>query len=255
MTITQDTDTFTTDWQRWHAQRVGAAKAAYGLAAVTGTHWLGAEPAEYPGVPGRWSVRDGRVVGTDVVGAPLDLEVGTAWRLGETDLEVRVLSRGDDVAIRVVDPAAETRSALVDIDAYEPDPAWVVQGRFAPADAGATITIDHADGAVLDDPLAGRIEVELDGETHSLAAFPQADGGLQVSFSDTTSGSETARFRFVTTTAPDDQGRVSIDFNRAYLPPSTFTAHYLCPLPPAGNRLATAIRAGEKLPRTSADDA
>ncbi|MBJ7289352.1 DUF1684 domain-containing protein [Williamsia sp.] len=255
MTITQDTDTFTTDWQRWHAQRVGAAQAAYGLAAVTGTHWLGREPTEYPGVPGRWSVRDGHVIGTEVVGAPLDLEVGTAWRLGETDLEVRVLSRGDDVAIRVVDPAAETRAALIDIDAYEPDRTWVVDGRFTAADAGATITIDHADGAALDDPLAGHIEVDLDGEAQSLAAFPVAGGGLQVSFSDATSGSETARFRFVTTAAPDDHGRVSVDFNRAYLPPSTFTDHYLCPLPPAQNRLSAPIRAGEKVPRTTGDHA
>ncbi|GGF36868.1 DUF1684 domain-containing protein [Williamsia phyllosphaerae] len=255
MTITRDTDTFTTDWQRWHAQRVGAAKAAYGLAAVTGTHWIGAEPSDYPGVPGRWSVRDGRVVGTDVVGAPLDLEVGTAWRLGDTDLEVRVLSRGDDVAIRVVDPAAETRSELLDIDAFEPDPAWVVQGRFTAAESDATITVDHADGAVLDDPLAGHIAVVLDGETHSLAAFPVAGGGLQVSFSDATSGSETARFRFVTTAAPDDEGGVSIDFNRSYLPPSTFTAYYLCPMPPEQNRLSVDIRAGEKLPRTTADHA
>ena len=255
MTITTDTDTFTTDWQRWHAQRVGAAKAAYGLAAVTGTHWLGADPAQYPGLPGQWSVRGGCAVGTGVVGAPLEVEVGTVLRLGGTDLEVRVLSRGDDVAVRVVDPAAPTRSELVDIDAYEPDPAWVVEGRFTAATADATITIDHADGAVLDDPLAGHIEVDLGGVTRSLAAFPVANGGLQVSFSDATSGSETARFRFVVAAAPDDEGSVTIDFNRAYLPPSTFTAHYLCPLPPTENRLDTAIRAGEKLPRTTRDDA
>ena len=39
---------------------------------------------------------------------------------------------------------------------------------------------------------------------------------------------------------------VVVDFNRAYLPPCAFSDFYVCPLPPAGNRLSTPIRAGEK---------
>mgnify|MGYP002718266957 CR=1 FL=1 len=46
--------------------------------------------------------------------------------------------------------------------------------------------------------------------------------------------------------APGADGRVVLDFNRAYNPPCAFTAFATCPLPPDGNRLDLAIEAGEK---------
>ena len=46
--------------------------------------------------------------------------------------------------------------------------------------------------------------------------------------------------------APLSAERVDLDFNRAYNPPCVFTPFATCPLPPPGNRLPVAIRAGEK---------
>ena len=45
---------------------------------------------------------------------------------------------------------------------------------------------------------------------------------------------------------PGADGRVQVDFNRAYNPPCAFTAFATCPLPPPENRLDLAITAGEK---------
>jgi uncharacterized protein (DUF1684 family) len=41
-------------------------------------------------------------------------------------------------------------------------------------------------------------------------------------------------------------GQVVLDFNKAYNPPCAFTPYATCPLPPAENRLAVRIEAGEK---------
>ncbi|UFS57954.1 DUF1684 domain-containing protein [Subtercola endophyticus] len=41
-------------------------------------------------------------------------------------------------------------------------------------------------------------------------------------------------------------GTVTLDFNRAYLPPCAFSYHFNCPMPPAQNRLTVPITAGEK---------
>ncbi|MES1243263.1 MAG: DUF1684 domain-containing protein, partial [Acidobacteriota bacterium] len=41
-------------------------------------------------------------------------------------------------------------------------------------------------------------------------------------------------------------GKVVIDFNLAYNPPCAFTAFATCPLPPAQNKLALRVEAGEK---------
>ena len=78
-----------------------------------------------------------------------------------------------------------------------------------------------------------------------------AAGALDVYFTDATSGKESYRMRYVAATAgPDD--RYVLDFNRAYNPACAYSPHYNCPIPPAENHLAVAIRAGEKLPRQRA---
>ena len=48
--------------------------------------------------------------------------------------------------------------------------------------------------------------------------------------------------------APDADGAVVLDFNRAVNLPCAYTDHATCPLPPAGNRLPVGIEAGEKTP-------
>ena len=52
--------------------------------------------------------------------------------------------------------------------------------------------------------------------------------------------------RFLEAAWPEADGKVVLDFNRAYNPPCAFTLFATCPLPPAGNRLDLAIDAGEK---------
>lgn len=41
---------------------------------------------------------------------------------------------------------------------------------------------------------------------------------------------------------------VTLDFNRAFVPPCGFSVQYNCPLPPPQNRLHLPVPAGEKLP-------
>jgi hypothetical protein len=41
-------------------------------------------------------------------------------------------------------------------------------------------------------------------------------------------------------------GKVTLDFNKAYTPPCGFTPYATCPLPPKENYLRVAINAGEK---------
>ena len=72
------------------------------------------------------------------------------------------------------------------------------------------------------------------------------DGRLFLVFGDKTNGKETyggGRFLY---TDPPQNGRVELDFNRAYNPPCVFSHYATCPLPPPGNKLPLPILAGEK---------
>ena len=74
-------------------------------------------------------------------------------------------------------------------------------------------------------------------------------------FRDRTSGKETygagrflqAKVATIETTADATvDGKITLDFNRAYNPPCAFTAFATCPLPPSENWLPFPVLAGEK---------
>jgi hypothetical protein len=93
------------------------------------------------------------------------------------------------------------------------------------------------------------VEFEVDGTPVSLTAFGGADGALLVLFTDATSGVTTyGANRSLAVGAPDEDGRVVLDFNRATNLPCAYTDLATCPLPPAENRLPLAVEAGEKIP-------
>ena len=81
---------------------------------------------------------------------------------------------------------------------------------------------------------------------HLDAVLEPGETQLFFIFRDQTAGKTTyGAGRFLYADPPVD-GKVVIDFNRAYSPPCAFTAYATCPLPPQQNRLTTPIEAGEK---------
>lgn len=244
-----DPDAFEVSWEGWHAARQRSAAGPYGLASLAGTHWLEAEPQPVPGVVGRWSAREGQAFGRELGGEvafedqprdELSLAAGQEASFGQARLTVSM--RDGEVALRVNDPAAPARQVFRGIETFPPSVAWVLAGRFHPADTRLDITT--VDGHRPEIQGAGQIEVEVQGRPIRLSATQDPDGGLHVIFSDATNGPESYGFRFLRVEAPID-GAVTVDFNRAFLPPCAFADHYLCPLPPPENRLTVGIEAGE----------
>lgn len=97
----------------------------------------------------------------------------------------------------------------------------------------------------------GSLDFTLKGQAYTLTAFVDATENdmrrLFVPFGDLTNGTETyqgGRFLDLDRTAT---GIYDLDFNRAYHPFCLFNPEYDCPIPPRENRLATPVRAGEKL--------
>jgi uncharacterized protein len=245
MTSTVTNEQWLTDWQDWHANREKAVLAPHGVAANTGTTWLSDDPQIIAGLPGEWVARNGHAVD-----ARHNLTLAPGEEHHSDDKVVKVIApRPGTIAVRVFDPSAPARVGITGIEAFAPDPAWVLQGRFEPAGSESTIAIQHADGVTTDDPLAGSIHVKIAGQRLRLAAWPSAGAGiLELTFADATNGVSTKQFRFLEFAAPDSAGVVELDFNRAFLPSCAFGEGYLCPIPPAQNRLPFAVDVGERFP-------
>lgn len=100
---------------------------------------------------------------------------------------------------------------------------------------------------------AGWLEFIVDGMPSRVMALRLNEPGtdpnaLDVYFTDLTSGRESYRMRYLEV-RPEADGRLVLDFNRAYNPACAYSPHYNCPIPPPENRLSVAIRAGERRPR------
>ncbi|MFC9247981.1 DUF1684 domain-containing protein [Streptomyces sp. NPDC057136] len=250
------------DWQSWHEERIVKVAAPYGPLSLTGTHWLSDYPdGRIPAAPGQWR-EDGEGVlltatpedGLSVDGKPLTGEIRLTADRGPID-EARVthgarrlvvLSREGLWAVRDFDPGSATRQAFRTIDATPYDAGWVLPGTFRPYPADRTIRVENADGIERGLGLGGEITFEVDGAERTLQVAVEPDGSLWAVFADATSGSSSYRFRFLRPAPPAADGSVTVDFNRALLPPCAFADHFICPFPPPGNTLPVPVAAGER---------
>jgi uncharacterized protein (DUF1684 family) len=158
-----------------------------------------------------------------------------------------VIKRGDRYALRVRHADAATRTGFKRIDYWPAEADWVVTGKFVPHPAGKTIPIANIIGTTDQVPNPGVVEFERDGQVFRLEALDEGGDELFLVFADRTSGKGSyPAGRFLDAPRPDAQGRMRLDFNKAYNPPCAFTAFATCPLPPNENRLDLAIQAGEK---------
>lgn len=162
-----------------------------------------------------------------------------------------LVRRNGRLALRVKDNASLVRTGFTGIELFPFDAALVVQARALPAAQGERIAITNVRGFIEEQPIAATLEFSLGGAPRRLVATAGSNGRLFVVFADQTNGGETyGGGRFLDLPAPTDNA-VTIDFNKSYNPPCSFTAFATCPLPPDQNRLALPIRAGERAPRTS----
>jgi uncharacterized protein (DUF1684 family) len=264
-TTLPDRDVFARAWADWHRKHEARLADPHGFLAVTALHWLTGTPQRFDGEPGAWSTGpDGVEVVLDpgeeltLDGVPLAGRYsfgvvpergGVLATYGDTVLEIA--KRGGHDILRPRHPDNPLRARFRGTPAYEPDPRWVVPGRYVPFDEPRPTTVGAAvDGLLHVYDAPGRVEFELDGQPLALTAFPGKEpGSLMVLFTDATSGVTTyAAHRSLSLGVPDPDGSVTLDFTRAANLPCAYTDLATCPLPPAENRLPVAVEAGERIP-------
>ena len=150
-------------------------------------------------------------------------------------------------ALRVWDAESEGIRDFGGIDAFDYNPEWVITAKWTEIEGGSTVGVEHLkdEGKPRDKVVPGEITFTKGGIDYNLAAFKEGRALLLV-FADATNGDSTysvGRFLMV---APNSDGSITLDFNRAYLPPCGFSYNFNCPLPPKQNRFAVPIEAGEK---------
>lgn len=251
----------------FHSRRELVVVQPQGSLALTTTQVIDAEQTVW-GVPGTWAPRsdggsgvlltadaadgirvDGELVDGTVEVRAKDDPNPSDIRFSDTVSGFVIAQEGGLYAVRVWDAKSEAIQEFGGIDAYPYDPDWVVTADWSLNPEGTTVGFEHLkdDGKTRDEVVPGRITFTRDGVDYDLAAF-KSGRALQLVFADATNGESTysvGRFLFV---APNADGTITLDFNRAVLPPCAFSYAFNCPLPPKQNRFPFAVEAGEKLP-------
>ena len=183
-------------------------------------------------------VSNNMVLKPDVSGEPSEIRVDS--------LVMIVVQRGERLGLRVWDHNNPRRTKFPGRTWYEPGENYLAPARFSTYQSAKEIPITNIFGDTNDTLLAGYVEFELNGRSLRLDALESDHGRLFIIFKDETSQKETySAGRYLHTAAPQD-GKVLLDFNRAYNPPCAFTDFATCPLPPRQNHLALRIEAGER---------
>ncbi|MFJ2647606.1 DUF1684 domain-containing protein [Streptomyces sp. NPDC087420] len=223
------TDPAPDDWNAWRTARAASVTAPTGNLALVETRWLPAGTEADPEAERQ--------------GLPPDVRVTTLERAD-------ILTGEPEQGLRFWDARSPAIQHFSHIDTFGFDPAWVTRATFTPVAADRRIPFEYIrdNGGSRGMIVPGDISLSLDGVDYTLAAFDD-EGTLLLVFGDPTNGVETygsGRFLFV----PREDGgeTVTLDFNRAFVPPCGFSAQYNCPLPPPQNRLHLPVRAGERLP-------
>ena len=249
------------DWDQWAEKRDASVSAEFGVLALVATHWLEDGAAtRIDGLPGVWAADGDRVSVTATSADALlveDVPVDGV-RLLHPDLapdptvlfhhgrKLVPIVREGVLAVRVYDPEAENRRGFAGIERFPHDPALVFEARYEPYVHGHVERVLNADGKERGLALDGDLVFEHDGAEYRLAVTEGPDG-FDVTFGDATNGPDTFGFRQLAVAAPEPGSSTTrLDFNRAQLPPCAFSDHFICPVPPVGNRLDLAVAAGEK---------
>ena len=249
--------------EKWRAERETRLKMEDGWLSLVGLYWLregtnlvgsGDDshvqlPSGFPphagvierqGTSLMWKPSNGRAraLATDKSGNPDIFEIGR--------LKLYVIERGSKLGVRIKDAESEYRRNFRGLRWFPVREDWRVQARFVPYSTSRRILFDAQAGGKQEMFSPGYVEWERDGRKLRLTPVTEGDQ-LFFIFRDRTAGKTTyPAARFVYADQPKN-GKVELDFNKAYNPPCVFTPYATCPLPPPENRLAIPVEAGEMM--------
>ena len=159
-----------------------------------------------------------------------------------------MIDRNGKKGLRVKDSEAEARKHFTRIDNFPIDPSWRIEAKWIAFNPPHTLETPNVLGQTDKFPVPGKAVFTRGGKTYELLPVIEVAGDheLFLIFADRTSGKETyGAARFLYAEMPKD-GKIVLDFNKAYNPPCAFTPYATCPLAPPQNRLDLAVTAGEK---------
>lgn len=176
---------------------------------------------------------------TDRLGKPTTV-------VDDENLSFFIVDRDGRLAVRLRDRQWAVRQVFSGIDYFPFDAAWQIEAIWQPLSPPLRMEVADMSGHIKTLEIGYQAVFEVAGQRLGLLPVTVSEDEVFFVFRDRSSGKESyGAGRFLKASAPVD-GKISLDFNRAYNPPCAFTSFASCPLPPLENCLPCAVYAGER---------
>lgn len=160
-------------------------------------------------------------------------------------IQMVVIQRGNRMGVRMWDNLSEKRASFPARTWYDIDEAFRLPVTFTAYDRPKMAYFPDLTGEKAEFPVEGYVTFEFDGGTHQLDINKEEDGTLFLRFWDPTAQDETYPTGRYLVADVESDGKIFLDFNKAYNPPCAFTDFATCVFAPEQNHLAFKVKAGE----------
>lgn len=164
------------------------------------------------------------------------------------NVQLVVIQRGNRVGIRMWDNQSEKRLKFPARTWYAIDETFRLPATFTAYDRPKMAYFPDLTGEKAEFPVEGYVTFKFDGKTYKLDINREDDGTLFLRFLDPTSEDETYPTGRYLIADVESDGKVTLDFNKAYNPPCAFTDFATCVFAPEQNHLNFKVTAGETYP-------
>ena len=248
-------------WCRQRQEERAGADSWLGMAGLfwleAGVHGVGGlhtDAVFIAGAPhvGRLEVSAGQKVRwLPAMGDAIDLVSDKVGKPSTVDFENHsffIVEREGRLAMRLRNPRWRETIAFTGLRYFDEDPAWIVEADWLALPEPLAMEVPNVLGELKPVVVTQQAVFFIGKQRVCLLPMSVSEREVFFVFRDRTCGQESyGAGRFLKADAAVD-GKIRLDFNRAYNPPCAFTAFATCPLPPPENWLPFAVQAGEKKP-------
>ncbi len=171
-------------------------------------------------------------------------EFGSSVRMYHKHANWQVITRSGQKYLRVWDEKNPAIEAFKGFEFYALNSNFIIEGQFTYFKEAKEASVKSQLGVNANTNFIGQVSFNFDGDTHTLDVG--SNGFTMVG--DATTGEATyGGGRYVYLDLPETDGAVTIDFNKLYNPPCSFSKYTTCLYPPRQNHLPFEILAGETI--------
>ncbi|MBI5946077.1 MAG: DUF1684 domain-containing protein [Chloroflexi bacterium] len=165
------------------------------------------------------------------------------------DVQFVVIQRGNKFGVRIWDNQREERRSFPARTWFDIDENFLIPATYSPYETPKKADFPNVAGETAEFPVDGFLSFTFNNKHYQLDVNKESDGTFFIRFWDPTSKKESyPTGRYLITDAEAD-GKLFIDFNKAYNPPCSFTDYATCIFAPEQNHLDFRVTAGEKYTR------